>query len=262
MDLTKPRLAELNEGHAAIAHNSLFNVIPVNYPPGTAIRWKNTILYEAEKTLRDKDIKVFLAVLKAYSDGRYEALQEKKGEPYGDVPATAVASVRINIREISDAAFNNQRARPGWIKDALEKVSALKLHLLDDQLKSRGSVRIISGVVLSPDRKEIEVGINKRFLIDMMSNLQQYHFPTAMGLTGRDFRLNLAMQGKKYCINKKKNFYGYEKYISNDYLKCALNLHGKNSEAMIAESLNNLSFNYVLDKNKKNWVRQAQKRKD
>lgn len=257
------RLAELNGGQTTIAHNSFFSIVPVGYAPGTSIMWNGTILYEAASTIRDKDMKVFLAILKAYADGRYEALKNvvSKNDIALGVPSEpSFVQFKVNVREICDAAFNNQRARPGWLLDAMKNMMDLKMHLLDSSGGSTGFITVVPGVILTQDRKELKIAIDKHFLKDMMQNLSTYHFPTMMAYKGRAFRLNMVMQSHKYCTNPKtkdqaKRKYAYQHYVPHDTLKAALNIHSEKAVTLIAGSFKELGLNYAYNKKRNMWVK-------
>jgi hypothetical protein len=238
----------MNNGSTAIVHSDVLELTPIGYPDGASIRYGNKLLYQATKTIRDADMRVFLCILKAYTDNRYDAIVRTKEEAsITSVDSFEVASFRVDVSQISNIAYG-QRARGTRLLEAMERIAGLKIHLLNDKGEAVGFVNIVAGVELSKDRKSLKIGINKRFLIDMSKKLVSYNFDKLISLNGLDFRLYMVMQGRKYKSGKNKYCYTN---IDDKRLRLALNSDNPNTKAKIAKSFENIGINFTLGNNGK-----------
>ena len=233
----------MGENDGAIISHTLIKRIPVNYESGTAIEYEGKMLFSTGRTVRDNDMKVFLTVLKAYTDNRHDILREiKESKPLTGAVSTKAASFTISVAEVSNAIYK-RGGRGTRLIESLERMSEMKIHLLDGKGNKMGFVSLVTGAILSKDRKTIEIGMNQSFLEDMAKTMLQYNFPKMLELQGINFRLYIAMQQHKY--HKGKGIYGYT-YVDHHELCRTLNLRDRNAKAKIAEAFQNIDINYKL----------------
>ncbi len=231
----------VGDGNSAVMSHTLLKRIPVNYTPGTEIMYGDRMLYTTGKTIRDADMKVFLCILKAYTDNKHDALVKAKNSPTVEISLDSTI-FNVHVAEISTLAYK-QRARGTRLVQSLERLAEMKIHLLDDNGDMMGFVQLVGGAKLSKDRKMLEVAMNKSFLKDMAKTVVQYNFPKMLELKNLDFRLYIAMQQRKYMI--KKGRYGYANIGHNELLDI-LNMHTRNAKSKIQESFQNIGINFVL----------------
>lgn len=236
----------IGEGNSAVLSHTLIKRIPVNYTPGTSIQYGNKILFVTGRTLRPADMKVFFCVLKAYTDNKHDALQSIRGTPITEIDISSTVFA-VDVAEISKLAYGT-RARGTRLVQSLERMTEMKIHLLNDKSEMMGFVQLVSGAKLSKDRKTLEVAMNKSFLKDMAREMIQYDFPKMLSLNGRAFVLYIAVQQYKYKISEGK--YGYT-YIPHEELCNIMNIHGKNAKYDIAKTFKEIGINFVLHSNGK-----------
>ncbi len=244
-----------NDGSSAVMSHTLIKRIPVNYTPGTEIMYNEKMLFTTGRTIRDNDMKVFFCALKTYTDNKYDALQELIDESVDEID-TKSTSFEISVAEMSNLIYN-RGGRAKRIIESLERMSEMKIHLLSDTGENMGFVNLITGAILSKDRKTIEIGMNKSFLHDMIRNRIQYNFPKMLSLGGINFRLYIAMQQRKY-LDKKTKKYKYTN-VEHDELQDILNIHHKNAKYAIADAFKEIGINFILDKNNKWFYDRTQK---
>lgn len=238
-------LYKINGGVSAVAPRSILTMMPVGYPAGTKVYWQGTIMYEMVNKISDADIRVFMCALKAFTDNDYDKITKSKD--YNDIQCGKISaghstSFNVSVKELSLVA-HNERSRPEKVVKSLSNIAGLQIHLLNEKLASKGFAVLVTGAVLSEDKKTIEVSINTRFLVDMAKNLVQYNFVKMLSFKGLDQRLYMVMQARKFSSGKGK--YGYH-CINDDDLRIALNSDSKNSKYAIAKSFKNIGINFVL----------------
>lgn len=243
----------IGQGSSAVMSHTLIKRIPVNYAPGTQISYGNVMLYDTAKTVRDNHMKVFFCILKAYTDNKYEAIQEAKDINYNLSLDTGAPSnftdFRIDTKEVSSYAYpNDTRTRPKRLLEAMEAMAGLKIYLIDEKGRKQGFVQLVSQAKLSVDRKTMTVGINKDFLKDMSREIIQYNFSKMLQLQGLEFRLYIAMQQRKYMIKRGK--YGYAN-IEHTELMNVLNIHDREAKYRISEAFQKIGINFELGSNGK-----------
>ena len=236
----------IGQGSSAVMSHTLLKRIPVNYTPGTEIMYGGKMLYTTGKTIRDADMKVFLCILKAYTDNKHDALVKAKDIPNVEISLDSTI-FNVSVAEISTLAYR-QRARGTRLVQSLERFSEMKIHLLDDNGEMMGFVQLVSGAKLSKDKKTLEVAMNKSFFKDMAKTVVQYNFTKMLELKNLDFRLYIAMQQRKYMI--KKGRFGYANIGHNELLDI-LNMHTRNAKSKIQESFQKIGINFVLGTNNK-----------
>ncbi len=236
----------LGEGDSAVMSHTLINRIPVNYSPGTEIMYGEHMLYTTGKTVRDADMKVFLCILKAYTDNKHDTLVKAKKRPTVEISLDSII-FNVSVAEISTLAYK-QRARGKRLVQSLERLAEMKIHLLDDKGDMMGFVQLVGGSKLSKDRKTLEVAMNKSFLKDMAKTLVQYNFPKMLELKNLDFRLYIAMQQRKYMF--KNGRYAYTN-IDHDELLAVLNTNPKNAKSKIKKAFQSIGIDFVLGTNNK-----------
>ena len=251
--MTNSEIMNVSTGNSAVMSHTLLKRIPVNYTPGAAIMYGARVLYSTAKTVRDNDMKVFLCILKAYTDNKFEAIEKAKNTDYTlslDVGTpTNFTDFKINTKEISRLAYNGDtRTRAKRLLDSMERMAGVKIHLIDEKGRKQGFVQLVSGAILSADRKTMSVGINKDFLKDMSREIIQYNFPKMLGLQGINFRLYIALQQRKYHMGKGK--YGYTN-IDHEELKNILNIHNVNAKSKIQDAFKEIGINFMLHPNGK-----------
>ncbi len=242
----------IGEGNSAVMSHTLVKRIPVNYTPGAQVMYGNVMLYDVPKTIRDNDMKVFLCILKAYTDNKHKAMTNLK-DKYEELSLKSspldFTGFTVDTRDISRAVYpDGNRKRATRLMESLRRMAGIKIYLVDGKGEKMGFVQLVSGAQLSTDKNSITVGINKDFLIDMSKVMIQYSFKKMTSLYGLDFRLFIAMQQRKYLIRKGR--YGYTN-IENQELMDVLNIHSVNAKYRIAEAFQNIGINFVLGRNNK-----------
>lgn len=234
-----------SEGSRAIVGRGLIEYIPVASKPGTLVMAGNEIMFEFKHTVRDADVKVLLCAVKAYTDNHFDAIQSAKGLDPKEYAATEVASIHLDVAQLSRLAYN-ERAKGVRLTESIDRWKGVNIHLMHNG-ESRGSVSICSGAVLSKDRKTIELGLNKRLIVDMANKMLVYNFDEMLSHKGIAHRAFMGMQMHKHRIGKNKS--GYHRVEDKKWRKQLSLNNDPNAKHKIEKAFKDIGIDFKLHPN-------------